>query len=47
MQIRRSVMNTLRLSRRAGKTLVQNWNAEPVEYGGQTLGPVSFEVMDD
>ncbi len=37
----------VRLSRRAGKTLVQNWNAEPVQYGGQTLGPVSFEVMDD
>ena len=37
----------VRLSRRAGKTLVQNWNTEPAQYGGQTLGPVSFEVMDD
>lgn len=35
----------LRLSRRAGATLVQNWTGESVEWGGRTLGPVSFEVV--
>ncbi|MBB5233022.1 beta-galactosidase [Deinococcus budaensis] len=34
----------LRLSRRAGVTLVQNWTGENVAWGGRTLGPVSFEV---
>ncbi|WP_019584757.1 beta-galactosidase [Deinococcus apachensis] len=35
----------VRLSRRAGATLVQNWTGQPVEWQGRTLGPVSFEVM--
>jgi len=35
----------VRLSRRAGMTLVQNWTGESVEWGGRTLGPVSFEVV--
>jgi beta-galactosidase len=35
----------VRLSRRSGKTLIQNWNLEPVTYKGQTLGPVSFEIV--
>ncbi|KEF35706.1 beta-galactosidase [Deinococcus sp. RL] len=34
----------VRLSRRAGVTLVQNWNPEPVIWQGRTLPPVSFEV---
>ena len=37
----------LRLSRRAGKTLVQNWNQAEVTYAGQRLAPVSFMVAND
>jgi beta-galactosidase len=37
----------VRLSRRAGKTLIQNWNALPVNYAGQRLAPVSFVVTND
>ncbi|WP_272976568.1 beta-galactosidase [Deinococcus geothermalis] len=37
----------VRLSRRAGVTLVQNWTDEPVTWQGQTLPPVSFEVRHD
>ncbi|WP_412028355.1 beta-galactosidase [Deinococcus yunweiensis] len=36
----------VRLSRRAGQTLVQNWTADPVQWQGRTLAPVSFEVLD-
>ncbi|MEF2279195.1 beta-galactosidase [Deinococcus sp. YIM 134068] len=35
----------VRLSRRAGVTLVQNWNPEAVTWRGRTLAPVSFEVV--
>lgn len=35
----------MRLSRRAGVTLVQNWNPEAVTWQGRTLAPVSFEVI--
>lgn len=37
----------VRLSRRAGVTLVQNWTDQPVTWQGQTLGPVAFEVRHD
>lgn len=32
----------VRLSRRAGKTLMQNWNSHEVTFGGICLPPVSF-----
>ncbi|GBF04380.1 beta-galactosidase [Deinococcus aerius] len=35
----------VRLSHRAGVTLVQNWTGQPVEWQGRTLAPVSFEVI--
>ena len=37
----------VRLSRRAGRMLVQNWTQEAASYGGQTLAPVSFTVRRD
>ncbi|MVN87225.1 beta-galactosidase [Deinococcus sp. HMF7620] len=37
----------VRLSRRAGQVLVQNWNPEPAEWNGQTLPPVSFAVQPE
>ncbi|GGL82649.1 beta-galactosidase [Deinococcus aerolatus] len=37
----------VRLSRRAGRTLLQNWNPERVEWNGQMLEPVSFTVLED
>ncbi|BDP40730.1 beta-galactosidase [Deinococcus aetherius] len=37
----------VRLSRRAGVTLVQNWNPEAVTWEGRTLAPVSFEVVEE
>jgi beta-galactosidase len=36
----------VRLSRRAGRLLVQNWNPGSVKWRGQTLAPVSFSVLD-
>ncbi|TSA87458.1 beta-galactosidase [Deinococcus detaillensis] len=36
----------VRLSRRAGKTLLQNWNPHPVKWQGRLLAPVSFTVLD-
>ncbi len=40
-----SLPEGVRLSRRAGKTLLQNWNPQPVKWQGRTLAPVSFEVQ--
>lgn len=37
----------VRLSRRAGRTLVQNWNAAEVQYAGRTLAPVSFTLTSE
>ncbi|MBX8465668.1 beta-galactosidase [Deinococcus sp. RIT780] len=37
----------VRVSRRAGKLLVQNWNPEAVDWNGTTLPPVSFVVRPD
>lgn len=37
----------VRLSRRAGKTLVQNWNPGEVEWNGQKLGAVSYRFIPD
>lgn len=37
----------VRLSRRAGKTLLQNWNDRRVTWQGHTLEPVSFEVIEE
>ncbi|CAM3959335.1 beta-galactosidase [Deinococcus marmoris] len=36
----------VRLSRRAGKVLLQNWNPDAVEWNGQTLEAVSFTVLE-
>ena len=36
----------VRLSRRAGRLLVQNWNPGSVKWRGQVLPPVSFSVLD-
>lgn len=33
----------VRLSRRAGKTVVQNWNPQSVQWNGLELAPVSFQ----
>ncbi|WP_420593548.1 beta-galactosidase [Deinococcus sp.] len=46
-----SLPDGVRLSRRAGKTLLQNWNPhavklEGVKWQGRTLAPVSFAVLD-
>ncbi|GHF49370.1 beta-galactosidase [Deinococcus metalli] len=35
----------VRISRRAGRTLVQNWTTERVTWQDHTLEPVSFEVL--
>ncbi|WP_019008418.1 beta-galactosidase [Deinococcus aquatilis] len=35
----------VRISRRAGQTLVQNWLPTAVKWQGKTLAPVSFEVV--
>ncbi|THF70290.1 beta-galactosidase [Deinococcus sp. Arct2-2] len=35
----------VRISRRAGHTLVQNWLPTAVEWQGKTLAPVSFEMI--
>ena len=40
-----SLPEGVRLSRRAGKTLLQHWNPHPVKWQGRTLAPVSFEVQ--
>ncbi|PTA69667.1 beta-galactosidase [Deinococcus arcticus] len=37
----------VRLSRRAGQVLVQNWNPEPTEWNGRMLPPVSFQVLPE
>ena len=37
----------VRVSRRAGRTLLQNWNPESVEWNGMTLAPVSFVVQGE
>ena len=37
----------LRVSRRAGRTLLQNWTDQPLRLRGQTLLPVSFTVQQD
>ncbi|GAA4010500.1 beta-galactosidase [Deinococcus rubellus] len=41
-----SLPEGVRLSRRAGKTLLQNWNPQAVKWQGQTLAPVSFSVLN-
>jgi len=40
-----SLPEGVRLSRRGGVTLVQNWTADTVEWNGLNLPPVSFQVM--
>ncbi len=37
----------IRISRRADKVLIQNWNTHPVHWNGYDLQPVSFEVIND
>ncbi|PNY82153.1 beta-galactosidase [Deinococcus koreensis] len=37
----------VRLSRRAGRTLVQNWTLDAVQWNGLSLGPVSFMVQEE
>ncbi|WP_353885733.1 hypothetical protein [uncultured Deinococcus sp.] len=37
----------LRLSRRAGRTLLQNWTAGPLTWNGIQVPPVSFQVRPD
>ncbi|WP_161880630.1 beta-galactosidase [Deinococcus alpinitundrae] len=41
-----SLPEGVRLSRRAGRTLLQNWNPQAVKWQGQTLAPVSFQVLN-
>lgn len=36
----------VRLSRRAGRTLLQNWNPHESAWNGQTLPPVSFQILE-
>lgn len=38
---------SVRLSRRAGKVLLQNWNDRRVTWQGHTLQPVGFEIFDE
>lgn len=37
----------LRISRRAGRTLLQNWSDGPLSWQGRTLEPLGFEVILD
>ncbi|UBV43679.1 beta-galactosidase [Deinococcus taeanensis] len=37
----------VRVSRRAGRVLVQNWNPEPTDWNGRRLPPVSYQVMEE
>ena len=37
----------VRVSRRGGRVLVQNWTDQPLSWQGRELAPVGFEVVED